>query len=481
MGNENNNLERASLAKTLGRGDIWAFAFGSIVGWGWIMLAGGWVTSAGTVGAIIAFAIAIVFCCIIGMAFAELSPMLPQAGGVLIYAYRAGGYKFGWFAAWAMCFAYVAVAAWEGPAFGTAVEYLIPMPDTGALYSIQGYDVELPWLLISIAGTLFTVICNWRGMKTMAVFNTIACIALVAGGLIYFGGGVTLGEIANAMPAIKDGWSGIIVVLMAAPAMFVGFDVIPQSVEEMKIPLKQVGKMVIFAIILGGIWYMMMILGSAFGAPAEFRDNAAIPVADIATYCMGSKVFGSIVIIAGIGGILTSWNAMYVGATRIIFSMARAKMLPPVFGKLHPKYKSPTAALTLVGVLGIAAVFLGSNALGWFVDASSFGTVVAYLCAAVAFFVLKFKEPELERPFRAPLGKFMGVLAILAGIAFVCMYLPFSPSGGLGYMEWIMVAIWTVIGIILAVAVRFSDYSKISAAEREVLIYGETYARKDLK
>lgn len=481
MSNENNAVGRESLSKTLGRGDIWAFAFGSIVGWGWIMLAGGWVTSAGTVGAIIAFVIAIIFCCIIGMAFAELSPMFPQAGGVMIYAYRAGGYKFGWFAAWAMCFAYVAVAAWEGPAFGTAVEYLIPLPDTGVLYTIQGYDVTLPWVIISVAGTLFTFICNWRGMKTMAIFNTIACIALVVGGLTYFVGGVTLGDIANTMPEIKDGMSGIIVVLMAAPAMFVGFDVIPQSVEEMKIPLKQVGKMVIFAIILGGIWYIMMILGSAFGAPAEFRDNAAIPTADIATYCMGSKVFGTIVIIAGIGGILTSWNAMYVGATRIIFSMARAKMLPPVFGKLHPKYKSPTAALLLIGALGIAAIFLGSNALGWFVDASSFGTVVAYLCAAIAFLMLKYKEPDIERPFRAPLGKFMGVLSVLAGILFVCLYLPFSPSGGLGHMEWIMVAIWVVIGIILAIAVRFSDYSKISPAEREILIYGEEHARKNLQ
>ena len=61
---ENANIERASLAKTLGRGDVWALAFGSIVGWGWVMLAGSWVTLAGTVGAIIAFIVAIVFCSI---------------------------------------------------------------------------------------------------------------------------------------------------------------------------------------------------------------------------------------------------------------------------------------------------------------------------------------------------------------------------------------------------------------------------------
>lgn len=485
MSTQNNGVvggERQTFAKTLGRGEIWAFAFGSVVGWGWVMLAGGWVSSAGSVGAIIAFVIAGLVCCFIGMAFAELCPMIPQTGGVLVFTYRAGGYKFGWFAAWAMAFAYVAVACWEGPAFGSAVEYLIPGLTNNAdvLYSIEGYDVKLPWLIISVAGTVFTIVCNWIGMSFAKIVNTIAALALVAGGLIFFFGGITLGEAANAMPAINNGFSGIFIVLMAAPAMFVGFDVIPQSVEDMKIPMKQVGKMVILAIVLGAIWYILMILGSSFGAPAEVRDNASIPVADIATYIYGSKIFGSFVIIAGIGGILTSWNAMYIGATRILFAMARAKMLPPVFAKLHPKHNSPTAALILVGALGIASTFLGKNALGWFVDASSFGTVVAYLCAAIAFYMLKNQEPDTERPFKAPLGKFMAILAIVSAGLFVCIYLPFSPSGGLGQMEWIMVALWTVIGIILAIAVRHSSYSQVTTAEREYLIFGEEYARKHI-
>lgn len=482
MSTQNNGVERQTFAKTLGRGEVWAFAFGSVVGWGWVMLAGGWVSSAGSVGAIIAFVIAGLVCGFIGMAFAELCPMIPQTGGVLVFAYRAGGYKFGWFAAWAMAFAYVAVACWEGPAFGSAVEYLFPQLTENAtvLYSIEGYNVTLPWVIIAVAGTVFTIICNWIGMSFAKIVNTIAALALVAGGLIFFFGGITLGEASNALPVLQDGFSGVFIVLMAAPAMFVGFDVIPQSVEDMKIPMKQVGKMVILAIVLGAIWYILMIIGASFGAPADFRDSASIPVADIATYVFGSKIFGSFVIIAGIGGILTSWNAMYIGATRIIFAMARAKMLPPVFGKLHPKYNSPSAALILVGALGLASIFLGKNALGWFVDASSFGTVVAYLCAAISFWILKNKEPDIERPFKAPLGKFMAVLAVVSAALFVCIYLPFSPSGGLGQMEWIMVALWTVVGIILAIAVNCSSYSKVTRGERELLIFGEEYARKEI-
>lgn len=404
--------KRESLSKTLKRGDIWAFAFGSIVGWGWVMLAGGWVISAGTIGAIIAFIIAAVLCGFVGMAYAELTPALPLAGGSMVWCYRASGYKFAWFSGWAIAFAYVAVAAWEGPAFASAVAYLIPLPEVGFLWNIAGFDVYVPFIIVSMAGTIFTMFCHYRGLKFAAIFNTIAAIALVAGGVIFFLGGVTLGDIANAAPAIRDGFGGISIVLVAAPAMFVGFDVIPQASEEMDYPIRQVGILVLFAIFLGVLWYIMMIVGTAFAAPADFLQSASIPLADAASYVFNSKIFGTFIIIAGIGGILTSWNAMFVGSTRILFSMSRAKMLPTVFSKLHPKYGSPTAAITLVGVLGLISPLLGKNALGWFVDASSFGTVVAYLTVSISFVMLRKKEPNLKRPWKAPGGYFTGFMAI---------------------------------------------------------------------
>lgn len=469
---------RESLAKTLSRGDIWAFAFGSIVGWGWVMLAGGWVAAAGTGGAIVAFLIAAVLCAFVGLAYAELTPALPIAGGSLVWAYRAGGYGFSWFSGWAIAFAYVAVAAWEGPAFASAIAYLFPVPEIGHLWSVAGYDVYIPWLLISIAGTLFTMFCHYRGMKFAAIFNTIAAVALVIGGLLFFAGGVTLGDVSNAAPMFADGFSGITVVLLMAPAMFVGFDVIPQASEEMNYPIKQVGWLVIFAIGLGALWYILMILGVAFAAPQSALTGASIPLADAASYVFGSKIFGTLIIIAGIGGILTSWNAMFVGATRILFSMSRAKMLPPIFSKLHPKYGSPTAAITLVGVLGMIAPLLGKNALGWFVNASSFGTVIAYLTVVIAFVMLRKKEPDLDRPWKAPGGYVTGFLGVCACLFFIVLYLPFGPGSLVWPYEWGMVALWIVIGAVLMVMNKM-QYGNVTAAERESLLFGD-YARKSI-
>lgn len=470
----NQEQQRATLGKTLKRGDVWFFAFGAIVGWGWIMLAGGWVQEAGTLGAVIALLIGAVMAGLVGIIYAEMTPMLPLSGGEMVWAYRSGGYKFGWFAGWAICFAYLAVAAWEGPAFATAINYLFPLPNTVKLWTIAGYDVNLTWVSISLAGSVLIMFCHLKGMKMTAIFNTIAAVALVIGGVLFFGGSVTMGDVANTTPLFNNGIVGIETVMMCAPAMFIGFDVIPQASEEMDIPLKQIGWMVILAITLGAIWYIAMIIGVGFAVPAESIADSTIPLADAATKVFGTNIAGYLLIVAGIGGILTSWNAMFIGATRILFGMARAKMLPAVFAKTS-KDNTPVAAILLTGIIGMIAPLLGKNALGWFVDASSLGTVVAYLCVVISFVILRKKEPDLERPWKIKNWVPMSIFAGAACLIFISLYMPFG-SSALGIHEWTMVLLWIVLGIILATINHFQN-KHVTSEEREELLFGK-YAKK---
>lgn len=465
---------RATLGKTLKRKDIWAFAFGCVVGWGWIMMAGGWVASAGTLGGVLAFIFGAVMTAFIGCIYAEMTPMLPLTGGVLVWSYRSGGYSFAWFTGWAICFAYLAVAAFEGPAFATALMYLFPLPQGPTLWTVAGYDVNLTWLLISLAGSAVIMFCHYRGMELTAKVNTIAAAALLIGGLIFFGGSITLGDIENARPAIANGISGIEAVMMSAPAMFIGFDVIPQASEEMDIPLKQIGWMVIFSITLGALWYIAMITAVGFAAPIDLIADEPIPLAEAASIVFGSKIFGFILIVAGVGGIITSWNAMFMGATRVLFSMGRSKLLPGVFAKTS-KHNTPYAAILLAGLVGMIAPFFGKNAIGWFVDASSLGTVVAYLCVAITYIHLRKKEPDLERPLKMKAPMLLGFLGVASCIFFICLYLPFGASA-LGMHEWSMVIFWVVLGIIL---VLLNRNRQVSLRERELLLFGEEYARSE--
>ncbi|MBQ3520377.1 MAG: APC family permease, partial [Firmicutes bacterium] len=223
-------------------------------------------------------------------------------------------------------------------------------------------------------------------------------------------------------------------------------------------------------------------IGTAMSTPGDVlysyvNDPNSVPVANCFAYALGNPVWGKVMIIAAMCGILTSWNGFIVGASRVIFSMARAKMLPEIFAKVHPKYGSPTAAILLVGVVTTLSPLLGKSALGWFVNAAAFGTVVAYFMVSLSFLILLKKEPELERPFKVKGGVVIGILAVAVALFMASLYLPIYSPTPLAPVEWGLVGGWIVIGIILFIINKMGKNGKIPIEETEYLIFGDKYKR----
>lgn len=466
-----------SFQRVLGRTDVLTLAFGTMIGWGWVVLSGFWIHEAGMIGSLIAFAIGAVVCILVGMTYAELTAALPLAGGEMVYAYRAMGQGMAWLIGWAISFAYLGVAAWEGIALATAIDYILPIPKVWHLWDVAGYSVYGSWSAVGMIGALILLLLNYFGARPAAIFQVMATSFLFLVGLIFFFGGISFGSLEYISPAVTN-VKGIIAVLLMVPSMFVGFDVIPQSAEEMNLPLRHIAKVFIISIVMAVIWYFMIIIGISISAPPEVRNAGIVPAADAMAYCYGSGIFGTIMILGGICGIMTSWNGFIVGSTRIIFAMGRAKMLPPVFGRLHRKYKTPSAAILLVGVLCIASPLLGQNALVWFVNTSAFGSVLSYLLVAVSFLVLRKKEPELERPFQVKYGKHIAVLVLLFSVSFLIFYTPLGGISSIWTNEWMLIGIWALVGIFFALWSR-GAHRRVSPAERELLIFGEEYSRKE--
>ena len=477
-----NNGGRQELQKSLNMKDVLALAFGTMIGWGWIMLAGSWVGNGGTLGAIIAFLLGGVMAIFVGLTYAELTPALPLAGGELVFSYRAMGYNASWFTGWMITLAYLGVAAWEGPALSNALGFLFgnALPDLVVLYELQGSQVTGMFLLIGIVGAIVMTVLNLAGAKSSAIFQTPATVAMAIGGIAFFVSGVATGDVENLKPMFTDG-QGLVAVILAVPAMFVGFDVIPQAAEEMNMPLNKIGKIMIIAIVMAATWYIIMILGTAMSTPGDVlagyvNDPDCVPVANCFAYALGSPVWGKLMICAAMCGILTSWNGFIVGASRVIFSMARAHMLPGIFAKVNKK-GVPVAAILLVGIVTILSPLLGKSALVWFVDAAAFGTVVAYFMVSLSFCILRKKEPELDRPFKVKGGGFVGFMAVGVALFFCSLYLPIYSPAPLTGIEWILVGGWAVLGVVFFTINKLSKKDEITKEQIEYLIFGDKYKR----
>lgn len=471
--------KRNLLSKVLGRTDIIAIGFGTMVGWSWVMMGPIWVNEAGLIGAIAAFIIGGAIILTIGLTYGELTAALPLAGGEFVFAYRAMGNRAAWIVGWIMSMAYIGVAAWEGIALAMAMNYMFPLPQVGLLWEVAGYQVHMSWALVGMLGAVIITLLNFFGVRPAVLFQVMATAAMMIIVLFIFFGGAVFGSVDN-IGDMFGSYEGFSYVFLMVPAMLIGFDVIPQSSEEMNIEPRYIGKMILVCIIVSIIWYILLITGVSLAAPVEIRGSGVIPMADVASYMFNGDIFSVIIIVGGIFGILTSWNGFFIGATRLLFSMGRAGMLPAVFGRLHKKYRTPYVAIFLIGAVCVTAPLLGMNALVWFMDTSTFCALISYILVIISFIMLKKNEPELPRPFNIKGGAKTGIFILAITAVYLGLYINANVNLSGVSPEFVITAAWMLLGFVM-VKMLNKRRKPVSREERELLIFGEKFARKGVR
>ena len=470
------NEKRSVLSQGLGRTDVIALGFGTMVGWGWIMMGASWVSGAGYLGALVAFLVGGGILLLIGLIYGELTAALPLAGGEFVFVYRAIGKRMAFLTGWIMALAYLSVAAWEGIALATALNYLLPIPRVGPLWEIAGYEVYLSWALVGMIGAAVLMILNLIGSRTAVLFQIMATMAIMAVVLILLLGGLVYGSRDNIGSVFTTG-RGFSYVLLMVPAMLIGFDVIPQSAEEMNLEKRDIGRMIVVCIIISVVWYCLLILGIGLAAPEEIRSSGIIPVADVAEYAFRSQLFSDLMIAGGVLGILTTWNGFFLGASRLIFAMGRARLIPAVFGRTMGKNHVPVMAILAVGILCIATPMLGRNALIWLVDMSALCALFTYTMVAVSFVRLRRREPELERPFKLWNNAWSGALISMIAIVYTLFYIGSTVSQGEITAAYAMLIAWLMAGVFLY-GLADRQRRDLSETEEEYMVFGRIYPRR---
>ncbi len=450
------STEKSSFLRVLGRRDVIALAFGCMIGWSWVVLTGTWITSAGVMGAITAFLVGGGAIAIVGLTYAELASALPFAGGEHVYSERALGTGASFICTWAIILGYMSVIAFEAVALPTVMDSLVPGLDIGYLWTVAGWDVYATWVATGIIGAIVMTTLNVLGVKFVAIVQTTVVVLILAVGFVFVSGASFTGSASNIDPLFFNGLSGISIVLVMVPFMFVGFDVIPQAAEEIDLPFRDIGTALIISVLMAIAWYALIIIGVGM-----VMDFDTLLTADLVTAEANAAIYGelggTILLLAGLAGIITSWNALIVGASRAIYAMANAGMLPHFLAEIHPRYHTPRNAILLIGALSVISPFFGRAALVWLVNAGGLGIVVAYGFVALSFLALRKNEPELERPYRAPGGVATGYLALVLSIGIGALYFPGSPSALVWPQEWSIIFFWIVLGAVLFAMSRVSQ------------------------
>ena len=439
--------------RVLGRRDALTLAFGAMIGWSWVVLSGTWIESAGSIGAITAFLLGGGIMLVIGLTYAELASALPFAGGEHVYSHRALGAGFSFICTWAIILGYVSVVTFEAVALPTVLDSLIPGLDKFFLWQIAGWDVYLSWVLVGVAGAVAMTLLNIRGVRMAAIVQSAVVIVILLVGGLFVSGALVVGDTANMEPLFVDGLSGVTLVLVMVPFLFVGFDTIPQAAEEIDLPYKDIGSVLMLSVAMAIAWYGLIVLGVGLLLNEDVFGTTEIIAAEANSVIFGEA--GRLAMLgAGLAGIVTSWNAFIIGGSRAIYALARANLLPAALSKLHPKYRTPYNAILLIGGLSIIGPFFGRPVLVWLVDAGGLGIVIAYAMVALSFLILRRKEPNLERPYKVPFGNFIGILALILSISLGFLYMPGSPSALIWPQEWIIIIGWSILGVILFLVAR---------------------------
>ena len=473
-----NPIPRPQLRKAVSARQFFMLAYGTVVGVGWLVYPGVWLSTSGPLGAIAGFAAGGVVMLVIALCYAEMAGMFPVSGGEVAYTYEVYGLRLSFLCGWLLAFEYIAVTSWEAISLALIADALFPGISGPELYSVGGHPVRLGSLLIALGGMVLMTALIYRGMKLAARFQEVLTAVFIVSCAVFIIAGIAFGETGNLEPFFQRDqmgsvWPGILAALMTAPFFMAGFDTIPQVMEEKSpgTPMRRAALMMVASIAAGGAFYCLLILSVSMATP--WQEAVRLEgLTTAATYesRFNSPLFGRIIVFTGLLGLITTLNPIFIAASRLVFALGRARMIPAGFSAVHPVFGSPGRAVLLVGLIGALGSFLGRGGLAPIVG-------MAVMCLATVFFfvclgvlILRVKRPESRRPFRVPGGVFTAGLGVVGSLFFlaVTVYEPYANSDGFP-LEWTLFIGGLLLGLffwVMAGKVR----TGVSEKERRRLI-----------
>lgn len=459
------------LKRTLGAGNLVALGIGAIIGAGLFVRTAAASAEAAGPAVTLSFIVAAIGCAFAGLCYAEFAAMIPIAGSAYAYSYVTMGELIAWIIGWALIMEYALGAATVSIAWseylnkllGGSIPYewchspfehirmvagnainsfpadLAKTAKEGVLLltdeQFKGLSADLKSLVVTHTGVfngpaliilILLTLLLIRGTQESAMVNAIIVFIKVAIVLLFIALGWQFIRPENHTPYLvpdgtpghegffKHGWGGVLGGAAIVFFAFIGFDAVSTAAQEAKNPKRDMPIGILGSLVVCTILYILfghVLTGVANWQEFKTAGKEASVAYAIQTYMKGYGWLGTSVTVAILAGFSSVILVMLMGQSRIFYTMSNDGLIPKTFGKLHPKYKTPYMANWILFVfVGLFAAFVPGSVAG---DLTSFGTLFAFVLVSAGVWILRKKQPGIERPFKTPLVPIVPILGIL--------------------------------------------------------------------
>ena len=416
--------EGRRLVPTLSWPHLVALGIGAIVGTGIYTLIGVAANLAGP-GVLLSFLVAGVVCACAALAYAEMATMMPAAGSAYTYSYAVLGEAIAWVVGWSLILEYTLVVStvavgWSGYAVGFLKGIGVDLPLAISVGSHSGGLINLPAVLITwvVAGLLMA------GTRESATLNAVLVVAKLIALAVFVAIALPAFDASNLHPFMPHGFTeslgadGKKYGVMAAAAIiffaFYGFDAISTAAEETKNPGRNLSIGIVGSMVGCTFIYMLVALAAVGAMHYTTFGQSPEPLALIMRE-LGHGAAAKIVAAAAVIALPTVLLAFFYGQSRIFFVMARDGLLPRSLSKVGKR--GTPVAITVFTAL-VTSALAGVARLDEIAALANAGTLVAFVAVSTCLLVLRKRDPQRPRVFRAPLAWLIGSVAILG-----CVYL----------------------------------------------------------
>ena len=464
--------------------DVWAIAFGCMVGWGVFAMPGTtFLPVAGPAGTLISMLLGMAFMLVIGGNFSYLMGRSPMTGGVYSYTKEAFGRDHAFLCSWFLCLSYLTIVFLNGTALFIIVRTLFAdVAQSGFHYSVAGNTIYLGETLISVlvlaaVGILFVLakpmLQRLHTILAFVLFGGIVITAVFCLPGVIAGG--TLGSFGTQ--GLNKGFAVLSLVIMA-PWAFVGFEVTAFDTAHFKFPVRKSGRILVSSIAAAAFAYIAMTFVSISSVPDGFSSWQAYiegldglkGVAAVPTFFAAKSVMGTaglvLMAVTAVAAILTGIIGGFRATTRVLATMAEDRIL-------SEKFQNTTYSIVFILALSILLSLLGRNTLIWFVDLTSLGAIIGFgYCSAAAF-----KLARVEGNRKAAVTGLIG--AVISVIFFLVQLIPrLAALDAMSSEAFLLLSFWCLLGFVFywrtvtrSMLTEFSGMSASGIALFALLVY----------